>query len=89
MPTLDITLPADVKALVDRAVASGRYRSASDYVKNLILEEEIRQTEEAELEALLRGGLDCGPATDLTPQDWQDIRQEGLARIKERQRRCR
>jgi antitoxin ParD1/3/4 len=84
MQTIDISLPDSVKALVDRQVATGRYGSASEYVQNLILDDETRRADEAELEGLLLEGLRSGPATDLTEQDWQDIRREGLARLEGR-----
>jgi antitoxin ParD1/3/4 len=45
--------------------------------------DETRPAEE-ELEGLLLEGLRSGPATDLTEQDWQDIRREGMARLKAR-----
>jgi antitoxin ParD1/3/4 len=81
MQTIDISLPDSVKSLVDRQVAAGRYGSASEYVENLILDDATRQADEAELEKLLLEGLRSRPATDLTEQDWQDIRREGLARM--------
>ena len=84
MPTIDISLPDSVKALLDQQLATGRYDSASEYIENLILDDETRRSDEAELEDLLLEGLRSGSATDLTGQDWQDIRREGLARLEAR-----
>jgi len=84
MQRIDISLPDSVKALLDQQVATGRYGSASEYVQNLILDDETRRAEEAELEGLLLEGLRRGPATDLTEQDWHDIRRQGLARLETR-----
>jgi antitoxin ParD1/3/4 len=75
-----------VKARLDQQVATGRYGSAREYVQNLILGDETRRADEAELEGLLLEGLRSGPATVLTQQEWQDIRGEGLARLDARLR---
>jgi antitoxin ParD1/3/4 len=84
MQTIDISLPDSVKDLVDQQIATGRCGSASEYIANLILDDETRRADEAELENLLLDGLRSGPATDLTEQDWLDIRREGLARLEAR-----
>jgi len=84
MQTIDISLPDSVKTLLDQQVAAGHYGSASEYLKSLILDDEARRADEAELESLLLEGLHSGPATNLTEQDWQDIRRDGLARLEAR-----
>jgi antitoxin ParD1/3/4 len=44
-------------------------------------------TEERErLDALLLEGLDSGPATPLTPKDWERIRSEGQKLLAARKR---
>jgi antitoxin ParD1/3/4 len=41
------------------------------------------------LEALLIEGLDSGPSTPMTPEDWQEIEREGQRIIAEREVRRR
>ncbi len=46
-----------------------------------------RQAERERVDALLLAGLDSGPATPLTPVDWESIRQEVHKRHAARQER--
>jgi antitoxin ParD1/3/4 len=82
MDTMNISLPDTLMEFVDQQVASGRYSSASEYVRELIREDEKRKAQER-LEAMLLEGLNS-EATEMRPEDWDDIRREGLARIRSR-----
>ena len=46
----------------------------------------LKETEEAEsrLETLLQEAEDSGPTTEMTAQDWADIENEGLKRLRSR-----
>ena len=79
MDSMNISLPEPMKAFVDRQIASGRYGSASEYVRALIREDEKRKAEER-LEALLLEGLQ-GEESELTREDWTAIRDEARARL--------
>jgi antitoxin ParD1/3/4 len=68
--TMNISLPDTMKDFVDRQVASGRYSSASEYVRKLIRGDEKRTAEE-KLEALLLAGLNSGDPIEITPEYWQ------------------
>jgi antitoxin ParD1/3/4 len=85
METMNISLPEPMKAFVDSQIAAGRYSSVSEYVRDLIRDDERRKAEER-LEALLLEGL-RSEKTKLTRQDFDDIRREAMARIKSRQQR--
>ena len=37
---------------------------------------DLRQEAQAKLDALLQEGLDSGPSTPMTAEDWTDIRRE-------------
>jgi antitoxin ParD1/3/4 len=52
---MNISLPDPMKDFVDGQVASGRYSSASEYVRELLRKDEKRGAEE-KLEALLLEG---------------------------------
>ncbi|MGH9470909.1 MAG: type II toxin-antitoxin system ParD family antitoxin [Terriglobia bacterium] len=81
MDTMNVSLPGTLKEFVDQQVASGRYSSASEYVRELIREDEKRKARER-LEAMLLEGLNS-EASAMRPEDWDQIRREGLARIRE------
>jgi antitoxin ParD1/3/4 len=79
MQTMNISLPDLLKQFVDRQVASGRYSSASEYVRELIRADERRQAQDA-LEAALLEGL-ASPEARLDAEDWSEIRTEALSRL--------
>jgi len=84
METMNISLPERMKAFIDSQIAEGRYSSVSEYVRDLIRNDERRKAEE-QLETLLLEGL-RGKRSELTRQDFEDIRREALARLKSRSR---
>jgi antitoxin ParD1/3/4 len=85
MESMNISLPETLKQFVDRQIASGRYSSASEYIRELIREDEKRRAEER-LEGLLLEGLQ-GEEAELSREDWSAIRKEARARIAARVRR--
>jgi len=80
MQSMNISLPDPLKQYVDGQISTGRYSSASEYVRELIRADEKRKAED-KLEALLLEGLQ-GEATAFTPDDWQAIRHEAIAQVK-------
>ena len=82
---MNISLPEPLKEFVDGQIASGRYSIVSEYIRELIREDEKRKAEER-LEALLVEGLQGEEAT-LTHDDWSAIRKEALGRVKARKHR--
>jgi antitoxin ParD1/3/4 len=75
MTSLNIALPDPLREFVDQQVASGAYGSPSDYIQSLLRDARsraaLKQTEAALLE-----GLDSGPATPMTADDWAGIRRD-------------
>jgi antitoxin ParD1/3/4 len=86
MQTMNISLPDQLKEFVDDQVGSGRYSSVSEYVRDLIRDDEKRKAQE-KLEALLLEGIQSGDATEMTRQDWKDIRNEALKQFEARKAR--
>ena len=78
---MKISLPESLAAFVEQQVASGKFVSAEHYLGALI-EADQKQKAREHLEALIREGLDSGPASEMTAQDWEHIRREGLARVR-------
>jgi antitoxin ParD1/3/4 len=79
---MNISLPDPLKQFVDGQVSTGRYSSASEYVRELIRADEKRKAEE-QLEAKLLEGLSSADS-ELTPADWNAIRKEALAKVEAR-----
>ena len=84
MQSMNISLPDPLKQFVDGQISTGRYSSASEYVRELIRADEKRKAEE-QLEAKLLEGLN-GTESELTPADWRAIRKEALAKLEARKK---
>jgi antitoxin ParD1/3/4 len=80
---MNISLPDPLKRFVDNQIAQGRYSSVSEYVRELIRTDEKRKAEE-QLGTLLLEGL-RGKEAAFTRDDWQAIRREALAQVKQAQ----
>ena len=86
MQTMNISLPEQLKEFVDDQVGSGRFSSVSEYVRDLIRDDEKRKAQE-KLEALLMEGIQSSGPTAMTRQDWDDIRREALQQFQARKSR--
>jgi antitoxin ParD1/3/4 len=75
MTTLNVSLPDTLGEFVQERIAQGGYNTADDYLRELIHEDQRRKAQE-KLDSLLQAGLDSGPSTPMTTQDWADIRSE-------------
>ncbi|MBL0159872.1 MAG: type II toxin-antitoxin system ParD family antitoxin [Bryobacterales bacterium] len=81
-----MSLPDQLKDFVDNQVGSGRYSSVSEYVRDLIRDDEKRRAHDR-LEALLIEGIQSGQPTEMTRQDWDDIRREAFKQFEARKAR--
>ena len=86
MQTMNISLPEQLKEFVDGQVGSGRYSSVSEYVRDLIRDDEKRKAQE-KLEKLLMEGIQSSGPTEMTRQDWDGIRREALKQFEGRKAR--
>ena len=78
MQTMNISLPEQLKEFIDQQVGSGRYSSVSEYVRDLVRDDEKRKTQD-KLESMLLEGIQSGAATELARADWLEIRREAMA----------
>lgn len=80
MTTLNISLPEDLRAVVDAQVSSGRYSTHSEYLRTLIRQDQDRLARQR-LEDLLLARLE-GDSVEMDAEDRKAIRQEFLRRVK-------
>ena len=73
MTTMNVSLPDSLKRFVDQCVEGGGYGSASEYVRELIRQDQVRRAEQS-LAVLLREGLESGPAEVVDAVFWAERR---------------
>jgi len=73
MTTINISLPETLKDFVDHQVQERGYSTSSEYVRDLIRNEQIRQAEQR-LEALILEALESGPAIPVNEAYWNSKR---------------
>lgn len=88
METLTVSLPKPMKSYVQERVAAGEYGNTSEYVRDLIRADQKQRTKE-KLEAMLVEGMESGPATEMTAEDWATLRRRVLepSRIKKKKQK--
>lgn len=73
MDTLDIELDEDTRAFLEWQAAESNRESIEAHVAALIAADYKRWARE-NLNNLLLEGIESGPATPMTRQDWDDLR---------------
>ena len=79
MTSMNISLPEELKEYVEEQTQSG-YSTPSEYVRELIREDQKRRTHER-LDALLLEGLNSGDPIPANAKFWRDLKREALARL--------
>jgi antitoxin ParD1/3/4 len=77
--SLNISLPQSLKDYVENQVSVGGYSTPSEYLRELLRQDRERQAEDR-LEALLLEGLNSGEPIEITPEYWENKRQQLLER---------
>lgn len=80
MQGMNISIPDPLKEFVDQQIASGRYGSVSEYVRELIRADQKRKAEER-IDALLLDGLDSGGSVAVGDEYWEAKKQKLAARL--------
>ena len=78
MTTMNISLPDSMKAFVDAQIQERSYGTSSEYIRDLIRGDQIRQAEQR-LASLMLEGLESGPASPVDEAYW-DGKREALKR---------
>jgi antitoxin ParD1/3/4 len=73
MAAMNISLPESMKDFVDAQVRERGYSTSSEYVRDLIRTDQVRQGEQR-LAALMREGLESGPAVPVDASRWAEKR---------------
>ena len=74
MTTMNVSLPDTLRDYIEQQVKTGGYGSSSEYIRDLIRQDQKRKAQE-HLQTLLLEGLDSGKALPMSTQDWTEIRQ--------------
>ena len=74
MPTMNISLPENLKEFVDSQVQSGDYSSVSEFMRALVRREQ-KDREREQLELRILEGLSSGGAVEVSPEMWEQLRQ--------------
>lgn len=77
MATMNISLPAPMKAWVEEQTRSGRYGNSSDVVRDLIRREQVRAEKIAHWQRL----ADEARASGISHRTMEDIRADAKGRI--------
>jgi antitoxin ParD1/3/4 len=79
MASLNISLPQSLKDYVETQVKDSGYTTPSEYVRELVREDQKRRAERR-LEALLLEGLNSGDPVEITPEYWESKRRQLIDR---------
>lgn len=75
MPTMNISLPENLKEFVESEVRAGDYSSVSEFMRELVRREQ-RARKREQLELQLLEGLDSGEGIAATPKMWNQLREQ-------------
>lgn len=78
METMNISLPKELAEFVERRVA-GQFGNRSEYFRYLV-RQDVERPRPRPLDELLTEGLESGPATEITPEYFEQLRQRARDR---------
>jgi antitoxin ParD1/3/4 len=78
MPQINVSVPDGLKDWIDRRIENGRYSSPSDYIRELVREDERRAVRLAALQAAIDEGRSSGPGRDYK-EVFADLRKKHSA----------
>jgi antitoxin ParD1/3/4 len=78
--SLRISLPPSMKEWVEEQAAQAGYETVSEFVRELLREEQQRRLRR-QIDDNLHQALDSGTSSPMTPTDWARLRREGRRRI--------
>lgn len=73
---MDISLSPDKERFIAAKIASGQYRTPAEVVEEALDLLTERDENEGQLEALLLEGIESGEPSEMTEDEWVDVRRE-------------
>lgn len=61
MATMNVSLPAPLKSWVEERAQDGSFSNVSDYVRDLIRQDQLKEQAISDVQALIDAGIDSGP----------------------------
>ena len=75
METMNIALPPSLKRFVQNRVAEGDYGTVSEYIRDLIRNDQRQLTRDLLQQELLQG-VRSGPGRTRSARDWETLRRK-------------
>ena len=82
---MNVSLPEELKEYVEARTKTG-YSTPSEYVRELIREDQKRLAKE-KLDALLLEGLSSGDSLPADAKFWNELKKEALAKLASRKKK--
>ncbi len=80
MSKITFSLDADQEAFVNERLAEGQYGDASDYVRDLIRQDQEYARKLIELRQAIQEGIDSGESDQTVEQIWNEARRRYRAK---------
>jgi antitoxin ParD1/3/4 len=81
MATMNISLPDPMKEWVESQAETGRYANASDYVRDLIRQDQVRTEKIANMQRVVDRALESGISTRTVDEIFEEAaRRAGMPR---------
>ena len=84
MTSVNVSLPEELKEFAEAQTKRG-YSTPSEYVRELIREDQKRKAKE-KLDQLLLDGLSSGDPIPVDAKFWTDLKKEALAKLESRKK---
>jgi antitoxin ParD1/3/4 len=84
MTSMNVSLPEELKEYVETQTRHG-YSTPSEYVRELIREDQKRRARE-KLDSLLLDGLNSGDSLRVDAEFWSSLKHEALAKLEARRK---
>lgn len=84
MTSMNVSLPEELKEYVE-AQTKGGYSTPSEYVRELIREDQKRRARE-KLDSLLLDGLNSGDPLPVDAEFWSNLKREAVAKLEARKK---
>ncbi len=79
MSTIQLELSESMWQFVENEAAKAGFRGPGDYIQSVLRELQTSYGKQ-DVEATLLEGIDS-PARELRPEEWEEMRREGLERV--------